>query len=220
MLKEAVIFDMDGVISDTQKLHAEAESCLLRDRFNISITPVEITDRFAGVRDSVMFEQILVENGIPFNLSQVSQLMIEKWDAMYTITAKTPVEPIPHALELIAHLRENNFKLAIASASNRLFIEYVIDSLDIRDNFDTFVSSQEVENGKPAPDVFLKAAEILGVKPECCVVIEDGRSGMIGAHCAGMKCIGLVAKKDYSEWCADLLVTSLSEIQADTIHKL
>ena len=82
MLKETVIFDMDGAISDTQKLYAEAESCLLRDRLNISITALEITQRFAGVRDSVMFEQLLVENGIPFNFSQVSQLIVEKWDAI------------------------------------------------------------------------------------------------------------------------------------------
>jgi beta-phosphoglucomutase-like phosphatase (HAD superfamily) len=92
--------------------------------------------------------------------------------------------------------------------------------LGIRDYFDAIASAAEVANGKPAPDVFLKAAELLSVEPEHCIVIEDGRSGMIGAHRAGMKCIGLVPNKEYTEWPADLLVTSLSEIKAEIIQRL
>jgi beta-phosphoglucomutase-like phosphatase (HAD superfamily) len=111
MYKEAVIFDMDGVISDTQKLHSAAESKLLSDRLNISIPPEEITRRFAGVSDSVMMKEILAENNISFNPQVVEQIITKKWDVMYAITKETPIEPIPYALELIHHLKESNFKL-------------------------------------------------------------------------------------------------------------
>lgn len=215
-MKSAIIFDMDGVVSDTQKFHAEAESAILSD-YGIQMKPDEITERYAGVADDKMFQEIFEENGIK-EYPPLDKIVFQKWDIMATI-AYGRITPIPHAIELIYKLKRDNFKLAIASASTTLFINKVLNELEIKDNFDAIVSAQEVEHGKPAPDIFLLAASRLGVSPEDSVVIEDGRSGMIGAKEAGMKCIGLVsdAKADYP---ATRCVSSLSEITIDVLQKL
>ncbi|HEY1085760.1 MAG TPA: HAD family phosphatase [Candidatus Saccharimonadales bacterium] len=216
MKKLGVIFDMDGVVSDTQKFHAEVESRLLEE-FNIQLSPEEITKRFSGVADDVMFQQIFDENGKK-DYPPIDSIVFRKWNMMAEI-AKGRITAIPHAIELIRTLKANDFKLAIASASTLVFIHEVIDELDVASSFDTLVSAQEVDHGKPSPDVFLLAAERLQLEPEACIVIEDGRSGMLGAKAANMKCIGLVSDTQES-YPSTVTVTSLKEVTIPLIHRL
>ncbi len=215
MKKRAVIFDMDGVISDTQKFHSTVESLILKD-LNILIKPKEISQKYAGVTDERMFAELLKKHGI--NVEVVKDIVLKKWALMQEF-ATGKIKPIPHAVPLIRTLKEAHFKLAIASASTMSFINEVVIDLHISRYFDAIVSAQEVKHGKPAPDVFLLAAQRLGVKPEAVVVIEDGRSGMMGATAAHMKSIGLVSNiaEDYP---ATKLVSSLNEITVEMIHQL
>lgn len=214
-MKQAIIFDMDGVVSDTQCFHAEVESNILK-RFDISISAEEITNKYAGFSDEDMFGCLFKEHGV--TVDSLEAIIFEKWGLMKEI-AYGRIVAIPHAIHLIHHLKEHGFKLAIASGSTLSFINYVVDSLNIRFMFDALVSTQEVKSGKPAPDIFLKAAKKLGVEPCDSVVIEDGRSGMIAARSAGMKSIGFVSDTTV-EWPADLLVTSLAQINISTVHNL
>jgi HAD superfamily hydrolase (TIGR01509 family) len=213
--KKAIIFDMDGVISDTQKFHAEVESLLLKT-FDIDMKPEEITKIYAGVADEKMFAQIFKNHGI--KVDSVEKIVFKKWDLMRKV-AHGKITEIPHAVELIQTLKKNGFKLAIASASTKAFINEVLLSLNISKYFDTIVSAQEVQNGKPSPDIFLLAAQKLGIQPEEAVVIEDGKSGMIGATAANMKSIGLVTDVN-ADYPATQLVSSLDEITIELIHKL
>ncbi len=215
-MNAAIIFDMDGVISDTQKFHAEVESLLLKE-FGIMITPDEITRNFAGVADDAMFKQIFTANKI-CNNPPIDKIVMKKWDIMTDIS-RGRITAIPFAIELIQSLSGAGFKLAIASASTNEFIKEVLSELKLEKYFDANVSAQEVEHGKPAPDVFLLAAERLGVDPSESVVIEDGRSGMIGAAAAGMKVVGLVddIRADYP---ANLLVSSLGDLTAQRLRCL
>ncbi len=214
-MRQAVIFDMDGVVSDTQKFHAEAERLILQN-YGIVMNPEDITKRFAGVSDDVMFEEIFEQYGVKVN--SVGAIVSAKWNLMGDI-AKDSIKPIPYAPELIHNLRENGLLLAIASASTEKFIQEVLSELALTACFDAIVSSQEVTNGKPAPDIFLLAAKRLHVKPKHCVVIEDGRSGMIGAAKAGMKCIGLI-NDQHADYPADKLISSLVDIRAQDIYDL
>lgn len=214
-MKQAIIFDMDGVVSDTQQFHAEVESSILK-RFNISMSAKEITNQYAGFSDEKMFREIFEKHNV--TVDNIQTIIFEKWEMM-KVVGHGRIVAIPHAIRLICNFKKHGFKLAIASGSTLSFINYVIDSLSIRTMFDVLVSAQEVKNGKPAPDIFLKAAERLSVEPHSCVVIEDGRSGMIGASCAGMKCIGLVSNSA-DEWPADLLVSSLAQVEIPTVHNL
>lgn len=215
MRKTAIIFDMDGVISDTQKFHAEVESLLLKD-FGILMAPDEITKMYAGVADEEMFMELFEKHGIRVN--SVKDIVLRKWDLISQI-AKGRITAIPHAVKLIDSLKTQGFKLAIASASTKAFINEVLEALEIRKYFDALVSGQEVKHGKPAPDIFLLAAKRLNVQPEEAVVIEDGRSGMIGASAANMKSIGLV-EDIAAGYPATKLVSSLGEVNVGIINQL
>lgn len=96
------------------------------------------------------------------------------------------IEGIP---QLIEQLKDSGIKLGLASSSSREFIEMILKSLNIIDKFDVILSGEEVKKGKPAPDVFLKTADLLGVNPCDCIVLEDSEHGITAAKAAGMKCI-------------------------------
>ena len=205
-MKKAVIFDMDGVISDTQKYHTRAEMKILR-RFGIYMKSKEIVERYSGVSDEYMFADIFDRHKITVD---VSIAVSEKWKLMEKILPKK-IEAIPYVRDLIISLKEKGFKLAVASASPLKFIFYVLKALQMNEYFDVLVSSEEVRCGKPNPDIFLIAAERLQVNPQDIVVIEDGISGMIGAKRAGMPCIGLVEKMN-TKYPAPILITNLNQL--------
>jgi HAD superfamily hydrolase (TIGR01509 family) len=179
-----VIFDMDGVISDTQKYHALAESMLLEE-YGINMKPDAITKRFAGVSDDEMFKIIFTEN--KKTLPNIELITKKKWNLMTKLINN--VEPIDGAVELITWLYSNNYKLAVASSSPHVFIRKVLNALDVGKYFGSLVSADDVKNGKPAPDIFLKACNDLESQANESVVIEDGQSGITGAITAGMKTI-------------------------------
>ncbi|MBR9680299.1 MAG: HAD family phosphatase [Candidatus Altiarchaeota archaeon] len=182
----AVIFDMDGVISDTQKVHAGTESKLLQD-LGVTVSPDEITKRFAGVPDSETFRVLLEENG---KSADIQSLLTQKME-IFEATLRSGVDEILGSVNLITWLHEKRVPLAVATSLKRSLMEIVLDELHIREFFTATVPGDEVSKGKPDPEIFLKAAKLLGVKPEDCIVIEDGKSGLKGAKKAGMKTIGL-----------------------------
>lgn len=210
----AVIFDMDGVLSDTQNLAAEVESAVLQT-YGVEMAPEEITRKYAGVLDAEFFQEVFATHKVDSDVSEAAE---NKWEEMRQRT-KDGVPAISGAIELVELLSKHGLKLAVASSSPPAFIKYVLSSLGIQEKFVAVTSSEEVRHGKPSPDVFLLAAERLGIPPQECVVIEDGINGMMGAKKAGMKCIGLVEGKT-GEYPADVLVTSLNEITTELIKSL
>ncbi len=203
----AIIWDMDGVLSDTQKFHAESESALLSEH-DIKISKEEITSVYAGMADELMFQEIFLKHNK--SIPDMKKLLERKWKLMERIS-KNNVTFIPHAKNLVQTCKDAGFLMAIASSSPQSFIDHITNSLTISSYFPVCISAQSVERGKPSPDVFLYAAKKLGVLPEQCLVIEDGVSGMIGAKNAGMHCIGLVDNQE-KQVPADVTVTSLHEI--------
>ena len=214
-MNRAVIFDLDGVIADTQKCHAQVESELL-ERFHVSLTPDRITQTYAGVSGEEMFADIFKQQGR--SGVDIPVLLSEKWERMEKVT-RGRIQAMPYALELITYLKEKGFKLAVASGSPKTFIALVLEALGITDKFDATVSAQEVQQGKPAADIFLLAAKRLGTTPQNTIVIEDGRSGMIGAQRAHMKCIGLVTDKQ-RDFPATLLISALNQLRVEDIQTL
>ena len=208
----AVIFDMDGVISDTQTLTARVESELLAG-CGVMMPPEEITRRYAGIRTAEFFKELLGGD------HDVDSLIKEKRKRLAALAEKE-MDPIPGAIELIDSLSENGFKLAVASASDMRYITIVLSKLGVIDRFQAITSSDEVERGKPDPAVFLLAAKRLSAEPSESLVIEDGISGMEAARSAGMKCVGLVPSKSGKDYPADILVTSLAELNPGMIRRL
>jgi len=207
----AVIFDMDGVVSDTQGLHTAVEESLLR-KHGIRMSAQEITEKYASVPDKEFFGKLFKEHKVSVNPDSVIK---EKYRIMSA--SKSRIVPIAGVKELIQELKKQKFMLAIASASPLEFIEFVISELGLKGIFDSITSSNEVSRGKPEPDVFLLAAKKLGCKPEECVVIEDTSRGMTAAKRAGMKCIGFAWDHE-KEYPADILVKDLREITVEMIR--
>lgn len=205
---QAVIFDLDGVISDTQCIHAAVEEEILKE-YGINIPADELTRRFAGVTQKEMFGVIFSEHGR--NNIDIENAVLKKRERMMQ-AVKGNVKEVPGTRDFIEFLFKNKFPLAVASASRLVFIEMVLSELGLSDKFSAIASAQEVERGKPDPAVFLLAAERLSVSPKKCLVIEDGLSGMIAARAAGMKCVALAREETYVEYPADLVVKNLVQV--------
>ncbi len=187
MVINAIIWDMDGVISDTQRLHATIESELLA-RYGIKMSAKEITKKYAGVRTADFFLDLLTKKGaMGFN---IDELMSEKWKRATELVDE--VDAIPGAIKLVKEAFKKNIPQAVASASGKKYVNAIIEELGIKKYFKAIITGDQVRKGKPDPEIFLKAAKSLKVNPAGCLVIEDGGAGMIGAKNAGMKCIGLV----------------------------
>ena len=202
----SIIFDMDGVISDTQKNHSQIESQLLSEN-GVNITPEKITQRYSGVHTKEFFTSLLPED------IDIAKILSEKWEIMEKMTRVSGINEIQGSVELIKSLSKK-YSLGVASASPLSFIKIVLHSLQIESYFDIITSAEEVTKGKPEPDIFLLAAKRLGTDPKQCLVIEDGISGMIGAKNAGMFCIGLVSTTSGdTDYPADIVITKLNQIK-------
>lgn len=207
----AVIFDMDGVLSDTERLHVEVEAVLLA-RHGVTLTPDDLA-RYAGLRDRDFFRAALDGRE-----ADVEALVADKRRALLALPARAIVA-LPGACALVAGLRRAGLRLALASSSPPPFIAHVLAALGMAASFDTVVSGDEIADGKPAPDIFLLAARRLGVPAAACVVIEDARNGVVAAHRAGMRCVGVGGTASASLR-ADLVVPDLRALDAGRICAL
>lgn len=154
---QALIFDMDGVIADTEVLHGEVESQIL-SRYGVKISGAELSHRFAGVPEAVVWPTLQREYQLPnFNVAEIMQEKLERLIEL----ARGHVRPIPGAIELMKLMQQQGIPLAVASSSDRRFIDVVLSELTITERFSTITSGHEVAHGKPAPDIFLLAAKRL-----------------------------------------------------------
>lgn len=204
----AVIFDLDGVLIDTEPLHALADKRILRES---GILPAEdYFDRFVGWTNKAMWEQIKKEYPLKLGYEELTgrQMMLK-----LNLLQEMHYEPVSGIPELLESLKMMHIPLAIASSSPRKFIEAVIKKIRIRKYFTVWISGDEVERSKPEPDIFLKVAELLKMNASDCLVIEDSESGTIAAKRAGMKCIGYRNKNSGQQ---DL---SKADLIVDTINK-
>lgn len=207
---KAVIFDMDGVISDTQQINSELESLLLRE-YGIEMSAEVMVRDYSGIPEREFAEFVFKKHGKKVDLD----VFVEEKLRRLTEACRGRILPIEGALELIRKLKESNFKLAIASSSRLDFIDMVLSELEVKAAFDIITNGQEVKLSKPNPDIFLLTAKKLDFPPEDCVVIEDAKHGVIAAKKAGMKCIWLTnqASSGGGEYSADLTVKTLRELK-------
>ncbi len=206
---QAFIFDMDGVIIDSEPLHFEVDIQVM-NYYGSAITHEQL-EQYVGMTNPEMWAAIKDEHQLTQSVSEIIEYQLSNKIEMLT---SREMEPIDGIRELLAELKARNIPAAIASSSPPVFISAVLRKFDLLDQFKCVVSGEEVEKGKPAPDVYLKAAELLGVDPEHCMVLEDARHGVAAAKAAGMKCIGFVnpnsGNQDLSQ--ADHVVNSVREV--------
>ena len=210
-----VIFDMDGVLADTGPIHYESWVKLAKQ------IRVKFSKKFFNItfgRQSISITRELVG-------PKINQEVVEKWanlkERYYREMVKDKLKPLPGALVLIKELHARNFKLAVGSSGPPENVDLLLSTLSIKDYFDVIITAAEVKNGKPAPDVFLIAAEKLNIKVDNCLVIEDAPVGITAARKAGMKVIALRTTHCNVELLdADMVVQDLSSVNINDILKL
>lgn len=212
---KAIIFDMDGVIVDSEPVHFKVERELLEE-LGGSITDEE-HEEFVGTTDYHMWSTFKEK----FNLQASVEEMMDKKRSRF-IENIEEIELIPNFLEFIEGVLEKEYKLALASSNNKKAVGKIVEFFELEKYFDFIISGEEVEKGKPNPEIFLTAAEKLDVNPENCLVIEDAETGVEAAKSANMKCIGFKARSDSKQDLskADLVVGDYKELELENLEKL
>jgi HAD superfamily hydrolase (TIGR01509 family) len=177
----AVVFDMDGVLVDTEHVWDEVREQLTAD-WGGRYTP-EAQQAMMGMSSSEWSRYMHEAVGLPQSPEEINAEVVRRMLDRYR--ADLPV--VPGAVEAVRALHGAGLALAVASSSNRPLIDTVLETAGITDAFAATVSSEEVARGKPAPDVYLEAARRLGVDPATCVAVEDSSNGIRAAHAAGMR---------------------------------
>ena len=182
---KAVLFDMDGLMVDTESLATEAFIHSAKKQ-GYDMTKEE-TLLVLGFTTKSIYD--FWENY--FKNSDVSgkQLVDDHYKYIEDILFTTGPRKMPYIEELLKYLKNSNYKVAVASSSSMNHIINNMEKTGLKKYIDEFASGAEVENGKPAPDVFLLAAKRLGEKPEECLVLEDSKAGVIAGSSAGAKVI-------------------------------
>ena len=212
---EAVLFDMDGVIIDSEPLWSEAERQLLARR-KLRYSP-ELKAVLMG-RDSREAAGLLIEY---YNLNESVDGIIEERNQLIGKLFRQFLQPCPPALDLIGSVRDSGIKTALVSSSPKHLIELVMDKFRIAGLFELILSGEQVERGKPAPDIYLKAARELEVAPDNCLVVEDAPSGVAAAKAAGMCCLAISTSASKTELAAaDRVVDGLAEIDLSMLRAL
>ncbi|MGT2932984.1 HAD family hydrolase [Streptococcus catagoni] len=186
-----VIFDMDGVIVDSEYTFLSSKTQMLLDR-GID-TDQSYQYQFMGTTFAYMWTVMKEECRLKDSIEELINEMNQRREEMI---ARDGVRAVKGAISLIKYLKEKGYELALASSSPKADIERNLRELGISDYFQHLVSGEEVEHSKPQPDVFLKAAELLRADPKNCIVFEDTKNGSRAAKTAQMTCIGF-ANPDY-----------------------
>lgn len=171
---------MDGVLVDSEPVHAEATRLVLADHG----VAYEGGDNFFGFTDEEVFRVLRARHGLEADVPTLARAWVER--VVPLLAARLhPMAGVPGVLD---DLRVTGYRLALASGSAPPIIAETLRALAIAPFFEQVVSAQEVGRGKPAPDIFVEAARRMNVKCERCLVVEDSRNGLLSAMTAGMAC--------------------------------
>ncbi len=212
----AVVFDLDGVLIDSEQVWDGVREELAKERGGHwhAGAQRDMMGMSSPEWSAYMHDRI----GLADSPQEINRVVVERMLALY---ASGPPW-LPGAREAVVRLAEH-FLLGLASSSNRVLIDAVLESGGIASLFAATVSSEEVAHGKPAPDVYLEAARRLGVDPAACVAVEDSHNGIRSAKAAGMRCIAIPNAHfppgdALAE--ADMVVGSVAELEPGSIESL
>lgn len=218
MQLNTVIFDMDGLLIDSEPYWQEAGTETLRE-FKVTLSPIQY-HHTTGLRTpewlDYWFEMYDVDKGlIPAAAAALHENVYEK-----IRTSAPPMPGVRHALDLF---KERQFRIGLATSSPLALAKIVTDKLEIGDYFDAVTSAGDLPYGKPHPQVYMDCAAALSANPLECVAFEDSFNGLIAARAARMKCVVIPVADQYSlpKWgAADLKLSSLLDLTAEFLDKL
>jgi beta-phosphoglucomutase len=223
----AVIFDCDGVLVDSEPLHYSAFKKVLGVDGH-ALTEEIYKETFLSMDDKGAISKFFEIAKKPLTVENLNKLMEQKTQIYQDLVSSEGLLPFPAVPELIMSLSQR-YPLAVASGARRHEVETILESAGLRPYFEVIVTSDDISNGKPHPESFLKVVEELNasgkrnspIRAEECVVIEDSIQCITAAHAIGMKCIAVATTHMTFELKgADLVVPSLSALRASQLEDL
>ena len=212
-----MVFDLDGVLVDSEAVWDEARRALVADRGGTWRD--DATRAMMGMSSIEWSRYVREELGVAMEPEAISAAVVAKLERRYRVRLPM-IEGAREAVERLADV----WPLGLASSSNREIIDLVLDEARLADRFAATVSSEELGRGKPAPDVYLEAAGRLGVEPERCAAVEDSSNGLRSASAAGMKVIAIphaaFPPDPDALALADVALDSIAALDAATVARL
>jgi beta-phosphoglucomutase len=209
---KAVLFDMDGVLLESEEFITKAGVEMFREK-GYTVDPNDFLE-FTGMGENRYLGGVAEKNNIPFNLEKDKARCYEIYGAM----VHGIIEPLPGVVEFIKKCKSKNLKIAIATSADKVKMEINLHEINIPlSTFDASVNGLEIEHKKPAPDIFIKAAERVGIHPSHCLVVEDAVSGVEAGKAAGARVLGLtttfsVEDLSRADWISKDLATAPDEV--------
>lgn len=215
---KAVIFDMDGLLIDSEPLWQEAEILIFR-QVNIALT-TELCLQTKGLRiDEVVDYWYQRYPWTNLSLLEVENLIVAKVIELIHLKGK----PLPGVKEAIAFVQQKQVEIALASSSATIIIQAALQRLNLTDTFTQIYSAESELLGKPHPGVYLTTASKLNVLPQECLALEDSLNGVLAALAAQMRCIAIPESLEYHNpkfAIADVILKSLAEFNQDIWQKI
>jgi beta-phosphoglucomutase len=193
MKYDGFIFDMNGTVIDDMAFHEKAWFDMLNDELNAKMTMAEVKSHMYG-KNEELFERLFGKE--VYSVERVADFSLRK-EQRYQQDFYPHLKLIEGLDRFLKNASEKNISMAIGTAASPFNVNYVLDNIDIRQYFGAVVTADDVPVSKPNPDVFLRCAELINVRPASCLVFEDSPKGVEAAQRAGMKAV--VLKTYHSE---------------------
>ncbi len=203
-----IIFDVDGVLLNSEKIYLDMNQQFFKE-LGCAVS-LEEHYGFVGMSATKMWTHLKDKFHL---MQQVEELREMEKELKYKVLNQEKLVPTDYVIQLIEYFENKVYRLAIASSGLKRNIDIILKKLNIENKFELIVSGEDIINGKPAPDIFLKVSDYFGVKPSECIVIEDSANGIKAAKAAGMFCIGFYnpGSGNQNLSLADMLVDSFND---------
>ena len=216
-MAEAVVFDFDGVLADSEPLHLATYQEVFAG-LGATLTREDYYARYLGFDDEGVFRAFGEAQGWPMDEARIAALIRHKAVVFEEVISTTNVL-YPGARECVERLARE-FPLGIASGALRQEIETILGRAGLLHHFRFIVAAGETGHGKPAPDPYLRAAELHGVDPADCLAIEDSHAGLESARTAGLRTIGIATTYPRETLTADVVIDSLDEVTRELVRTI
>lgn len=214
---KAVLFDMDGVIVDTEPLHRKAYFKTFED-LNINISE-EFYSSFTGLSTKKVCEILKTTFDLPISAEEIASIKRKYFKHFFD--HDTDFDLLPGVLNLIKNYHENSIKLILASSASENTINWVFEKFNLNFYFSGKISGDSLKESKPNPEIFEIAAKLSGEKKENCIVIEDSTNGILAAHLANIFCVAYKSEhsKNQNYEKANLVISDFREIETEKMLK-
>lgn len=218
-LPAAAIFDMDGVLVDSNPYHLQKWIDLLNER-HIPYDESALPRQILGSRNDTAFRTFFGPQLSAREMQELGEELEAKFRRVFAPHAK----PLPGLRSLIEECQAQGVLMAVASSAMTKNVEFIVEALGLRPYLRAIVTGDEVSHPKPDPEIYLKTAQKLGLAPSACVAFEDSFVGVEAAKRAGMKCVGIAstfpARELRAQTRADLVVLSFEELNLEVLRRL